>query len=226
MLTVDRCMLNAERRHKMNLLPAANWANNRESAMAKAICVFSSSSNSVAGAFFRLAEELGAEIARRGHVLVYGGTNVGLMGAVARAVQRGGGKVVGVIPKFIADRGLAYEAANELIVTVDLRQRKATMEARADAFLALPGGFGTLEEVLEVITLKQLRQHNKPVVFLNPDGYYDPLTLLFEHMYEKRFAKPAYRLMYEFAPDVRSALDYMDQYQPPSLPAKWTSAGN
>jgi cytokinin riboside 5'-monophosphate phosphoribohydrolase len=191
--------------------------------MEKSICVFSSSRDS---AFFALAEELGAEIARRGHVLVYGGTNVGLMGAVARAAQQGGGKVIGVIPKFIADRGIAYEAADELIVTNDMRQRKATMEARSDAFVALPGGFGTLEEVLEVITLKQLRQHTKPVVFLNPDGYYDPLTSLFEHMYEKRFAKPAYRGMYQFAPDVRSALDYMDQYQPPSLPAKWTSAGN
>ncbi|MBZ5628515.1 MAG: TIGR00730 family Rossman fold protein [Acidobacteriia bacterium] len=194
--------------------------------MTRNICVFSSSSDALDASFFALAEELGAEIARRGHGLVYGGTNVGLMGAVARAVQRGGGKVVGVIPRFIADRGLAYEAANELILTLDMRQRKATMEARADAFLALPGGFGTLEEVLEVITLKQLRQHTKPVVFVNPDGYYDPLTSLFEHMYEKRFAKQAYRGMYEFAPDVRSALDYMDHYQPPSLPVKWTAAGS
>lgn len=191
----------------------------------KSICVFSSSSDAVDPAFFALAEELGAEIARRGHALVYGGTNVGLMGAVARAVQRGGGKVIGVIPKFIADRGIAYEAADELIVTNDMRQRKATMEARSDAFVALPGGFGTLEEVLEVITLKQLQQHTKAVVFLNPEGYYDPLTSLFEHMYEKRFAKPAYRGMYQFAPDVRSALDYMDQYQPSSLPAKWTATG-
>src|SRR5512147_989812 len=193
--------------------------------MGKSICVFSSSSDAVDPAFFALAEELGAEIARRGHGLVYGGTSVGLMGAVARAVHLGGGKVVGVIPKFIADRGIANHAAHELIITNDMRQRKATMEARSDAFLAMPGGFGTLEEVLEVITLKQLQQHTKPVVFLNPDGYYDPLTTLFEHMYEHRFAKSAYRLMYSFAPDVGSALDYMEHYQPPLLPAKWTTAG-
>jgi hypothetical protein len=193
--------------------------------MAKNICVYSSSSDAVDGAFFALAEELGAEIARRGHILVYGGTNVGLMGAAARAARASGGKVIGVIPKFIADRGLAFDAANELIITNDMRQRKATMEARSDAFLAMPGGFGTLEEVLEVITLKQLQQHTKPVVFLNPDGYYDPLTTLFEHMYEHRFAKSAYRLMYSFAPDVGSALDYMEHYQPPVLPAKWTTAG-
>ena len=194
--------------------------------MSKAICVFSSSSDSIDGAFFALAEELGHEIARRGHILVYGGTNVGLMGAAARAARQSGGKVIGVIPKFIADRGLAFDAANELIITNDMRQRKATMEARSDAFLAMPGGFGTLEEVLEVITLKQLQQHTKPVVFLNPEGYYDPLTTLFEHMYEHRFAKPAYRQMYWFAPTVPGALDYVEQYQPPVLPAKWTTSGN
>ena len=134
-----------------------------------------------------LAEQLGGQMAGRGHALVYGGTNVGLMGSVARAMRQAGGKVVGVIPKFIADRGIAYEAADELIITNDMRQRKATMEARSDAFIAMPGGFGTLEEVLEIITLKQLQQHTKPVVFLNPGGFYDPLTSLFEHMYEKRF---------------------------------------
>jgi uncharacterized protein (TIGR00730 family) len=106
-----------------------------------------------------------------------------------------------------------------------MRQRKAAMEARSDAFFAMPGGFGTLEEVLEVITLKQLHQHTKPVIFLNPDGYYDPLTALFEHMYEKRFAKSAYRRMYAFAGDVRAAFEYVEQYEPPVLPAKWTTAG-
>lgn len=197
--------------------------------MAKSICVFSASSNAVGPAFFVLAEEVGAALAARGHVLVYGGTNIGLMGAMARAAQQHGGKVVGVIPAFIAKRGFAYEHADELIITNDMRQRKATMEARSDAFLALPGGFGTLEEVLEVITLKQLQQHIKPVVFLNRDGYYDPLLALFEHMYEQGFAKPAYRLMYHFAGDIAQALDYFELYQPaalPELPSKWTAAGS
>ncbi len=206
------------------LLPGLSAKNHVS--MGKAICVFSSSSDAVAPGFFALADELGGEMARRGHLLVYGGTNVGLMGAVARAAQQAGGRVIGVIPKFIAARGIANHQATELIITNDMRQRKATMEARADAFLALPGGFGTLEEVLEVITLKQLKQHSKPVIFLNPDGYYDPLSTLFEHMYENRFAKPSYRGMYQFAADVRSALDYMESYQPPVLPAKWTAAGS
>jgi cytokinin riboside 5'-monophosphate phosphoribohydrolase len=196
--------------------------------MAKNICIFSASSNAVDATFFALAEELGAALAARGHVLVYGGTNVGLMGAMAKAAQQHGGKVVGVIPSFIAKRGWAYEHADELIITNDMRQRKATMEARSDAFLALPGGFGTLEEIFEIITLKQLQQHTKPVVFLNRNGYYDPLTALFEHMYEHGFAKAAYRQMYHFAGDVMQALDYVEQYQPaavPELPSKWTAAG-
>lgn len=194
--------------------------------MRKAICVYSSSSDAVAPEFFALAEELGAALARRGHVLVYGGTNIGLMGAVARAVHRHSGKVIGVIPSFIATRGFAYERADELIITNDMWQRKATMAARADAFLALPGGFGTLEEVFEVITLKQLHQHTKPVVFLNRSGYYDPLVALFEHMYQCRFAKPAYREMYQMVPDVAGALSAIEDYRPVALPSKWMTASD
>src|SRR5436309_1488043 len=107
------------------------------------ICVFSSSSDSVAPSFFAVAEELGSEIARRGHALIYGGTTCGLMGALARAARQSGGPVVGIIPSLIAERGLAFDDADELIVTGDMRQRKAAMESRADAFVALPGGFGT-----------------------------------------------------------------------------------
>jgi uncharacterized protein (TIGR00730 family) len=189
------------------------------------ICVYSSSSDMVSPAFFTLAEELGSAIARRGHTLIYGGTNVGLMGACARATQRQGGRVVGVIPNFIAVRGLAYEQADELVLTGDMRQRKATMEARSDAFLALPGGFGTLEEMFEIITLKQLQRHSKPVVFLNRGGYYDPLAAVFEHMMRERFAKPVYRQMYEFVPEVAAALDYIETYRPVELPGKWYVTG-
>ncbi len=194
--------------------------------MGKAICVYSSSSDGVAPEFFAVAEELGTAIARRGHALVYGGTNIGLMGAVARAVHQHGGKVVGVIPAFIASRGFAYERADELIITNDMWQRKATMAARADAFLALPGGFGTLEEVFETITLKQLHQHSKPVVFLNRSGYYDPLLMLFDHMYQYRFAKAAYRGMYEVVAEVSSALSLIEHYQPVPLPTKWMAASD
>jgi uncharacterized protein (TIGR00730 family) len=191
----------------------------------KHICVYCSSSDMVAPEYFAVAHELGAEIARRGHTLVYGGTNIGLMGACAQAAQQGGAKIIGIIPSFIADHGLAYDKADELIVTDDMRQRKALMEQRADAFVALPGGFGTLEEMFEVITLKQLRRHNKAIVFLNASGYYEPLAAALEHMYRAQFAKEAYRQMYSFADTVASAIEQVESYRPAELPEKWFVTG-
>ena len=189
--------------------------------MPRSVCVFSSSSDVIDRRFFDIAAELGRALGQRGDTLVYGGCSVGLMGAVARGVHEQAGKVVGVIPVFIHAKGLGYEPADELIVTDNMRERKAVMESRADAFIALPGGFGTLEEMLEIITLKQLQQHTKPVVFLNHAGFYDPLSALFDHMFEQRFAKPVYRQMYYFATDVASAMDYLDQYRPPQFENKW-----
>ncbi len=185
------------------------------------ICVFCSSSDVIEPAYFDAATELGGTMARRGDVLIYGGTNVGLMGAIARSMHQNRGHVVGVIPAFIASRGLAYAPANELIITRDMRERKARMEERADAFIALPGGFGTLEEMLEIITLKQLQQHRKPVIFLNTGGFYDPLIALFAHMREHRFAKAYADKLYHFAPTVPDAFAYLDSYQPPMIEAKW-----
>jgi cytokinin riboside 5'-monophosphate phosphoribohydrolase len=198
--------------------------NSNHNGSAKHICVYCSSSDMVAPEYFAVAEELGAAIGRRGHTLVYGGTNVGLMGACAKAAQQQGAKVVGIIPSFIAERGLAYDKADELIVTDDMRQRKALMEQRSDAFVALPGGFGTLEEMFEIITLKQLQRHNKAIVFLNAVGYYEPLAAALEHMYEAQFAKEAYRRMYNFAPDVASAMQQVESYRPAELPSKWGKA--
>lgn len=160
-------------------------------------------------------------MAERGDVLVYGGTHVGLMGTVARSLQDRAGRIVGVIPKFMADRGLVHPTADELILTGDMRERKAVMESRADAFLALPGGFGTLEEMMEIVTLKQLQQHTKPVVFLNTAGFYDPLVELFEHMLAHRFIKSYADSLYLFAPDVEAVFAYLDAYQPPQLEPKW-----
>lgn len=185
----------------------------------KAICVYCSSSDALDPAFYEAADALGSEIAAQGCTLVYGGGRTGLMGAVARAVQASGGRVVGVIPQALAAHG--YAAADETITTRDLRERKAIMESRADAFIGMPGGFGTLEEVLEVLTLKQLRFHDKPIVLLNTLGYYDHLIKLFEHIYEQRFAKAAHRQLYHVAPDARHALAYIQTYQPPDIPAKW-----
>ena len=189
-----------------------------------AICVFSSSSDAIDREFFSHALEVGMEIALRSGTLVYGGANVGLMGAVAKATQKHGGQVVGIIPEFMRAKGIANPSADELIVTKDMRERKALMEARSDAFLALPGGFGTLEEMIEIITLKQLKQHAKPVVFLDINNFYRPLQRLFEHMIEHHFAKEAMRQIYHFAPDVPSAFSYLDTYKPPQMEEKWFGA--
>lgn len=189
-----------------------------------AICVFSSSSDAIDREFFGHALEVGMEIALRNGTLVYGGTNVGLMGAVARATQKHGGRVVGVIPEFMRAKGIVNPEADELIFTSDLRERKAIMEARADAFVALPGGFGTLEEMIEIITLKQLRQHTKPVVFLDINNFYRPLQRLFEHMITHRFAKESVRQAYHFANDVPSAFAYLDAYEAPKMEEKWFGA--
>lgn len=190
--------------------------------MERAICVYCSSSNAVDAAHFSAARELGQAMAARGFALVYGGTNVGLMGAVAQAVHEHGGKVIGVIPEALQAKGIAYDQADELIVTPDMRTRKAAMAERATAFVGLAGGFGTLEEILETITLKQLNYHDKPIALLNVAGFYDPLVSLFEHVYEHRFAKPEYRELYHITPSIDSLLSYLEQYQPPNIQVnKW-----
>ena len=161
--------------------------------MPKSICVFCSSSNEVDRAYFDLAEHLGRRIAYDGYELVWGGGDIGLMGALASAAQKHGGKVTGVIPDSLADREIAYREADELIVTPDMRQRKQIMEQRAGAFIALPGGLGTLEELLEIVTLKLLGYHDKPVVLINADGFYDQLLAFIDHLYAQRFAREKYR---------------------------------
>jgi len=186
------------------------------------VCVYASSSDHVADRYRETAATLGTAIADRGWGLVYGGAKIGLMGETARAVAAGGGTVVGVIPGHIADHGLAFEGADEIIVTETLRERKAEMEARSDAFIALPGGFGTHEELLEIITLKQLHQHEKPICMLDIDGFYRPLVALFEHLYTSRFARSEYRSLYAVCPGVNEALGYLESYAPEPLGDKWS----
>lgn len=133
------------------------------------------------------------------------------MGAVARAVHRHGGYVFGVIPEALKSReGVAYEYADELIVTQTMAERKGIMFTRANAFLVLPGGFGTLEEFIEVLTLKQLGYHRKPIALVNTNGFYDPLLELFEHFYRERFASEQYRSQYYVAAGPDEALDYIE----------------
>ncbi len=189
--------------------------------MSKSICVYCSSSEALAPSYFTAATTFGALLAQKKYTLVYGGGRIGLMGAVARAVHHHRGKVVGVIPQSLQDKEVGYAAADELIVTKDLRDRKAIMEARADAFVALPGGFGTLEEIFEILTLKQLQFHTKPIILLNTNRFYDHFVQLCEYIYAERFAKPDSRLLYHLAPEPADAFSYLETYAPPQLASKW-----
>ena len=188
----------------------------------KHVCVFCSSSNAVDSAFFAAATELGRAIARRGHVLVYGAGALGLMGALARSVHAHGGTVIGYIPAFMQEwPGVTYADADELVVTRDMRERKALMEARADGFVVLPGGFGTLEELFEMLALKQLERHAKPLVIVNTRGFYDHLLSLLDHIVAERFARPDHRALCHVVADPEPALDYIERYTPPPVSNKW-----
>lgn len=155
----------------------------------KRICVFCGSSSGKGDAYIQAATDLGKELARQGIELVYGGASVGTMGAVADAVLANGGKVIGVIPKGIAELEVAHTGLTSLEVVADMHERKARMMALADAFIALPGGLGTLEELFEVLTWLQLRFHTKPCGVLNFASYYDHLIAFLLHASDQGFAK-------------------------------------
>ncbi len=153
--------------------------------------------------------------------MLFGGGLLGLMGATAKSVHQNNGKVIGVIPKALNLPGVVYENCDQLIVTDGLRERKAVMDSKSDAFIALPGGYGTLEEILEIITLKQLGYHNKPVVILNTNGFYGQLLTLFEQIIDQHFAKPDCRQLYQVVKEPLEALTYIDHYQPFAFREKW-----
>jgi cytokinin riboside 5'-monophosphate phosphoribohydrolase len=188
-----------------------------------AVTVFCGSSDAVDPKYFAAAVELGGEMARRGWRLVYGGGSVGLMGALARAVLDGGGHVTGVIPRVLLELGVGETKVSELVVTDGLRDRKAIMDERGDAFVALPGGLGTMEEVLEALTLKQLGYHRKAVVVLDLDGFFDPLWAQFQRGVDEGFIKPEFLDLWYPAPDVDALVRYLEGYEPHRYGPKWTN---
>jgi len=181
----------------------------------KSICVFCGSRQTVEGHYKSVATELGREIGRRGADLVYGGASIGLMGCVAHGVHEEKGKVIGIIPEFFRKKEIAYFDADELIVTKDMRERKTKMDERSDAFIVLPGGIGTLEEAIEILSMRQLKLTNKPLVFINTGGFYDKLNEIFSLMIEQKFAKENIRNMFAIAPNPKSALEYIFNYATP-----------
>jgi hypothetical protein len=185
------------------------------------ICVFSSSSNAIEEVYFHEAEQLGELIAKGKHTLINGGANVGLMETVTVAASVAGGKTIGIIPEKLIDRSLVSKNSHEVIITPDMHNRKVQMRDISDAFIALPGGFGTLEEILEVITLRQLEYHTKPIVFINTNQFFDNLFKQFEVSYNEMFAKDVYRELYFVAQNAREAMEYIVNYTPVVLDSKW-----
>lgn len=155
----------------------------------KSLCVFCGSKDGTSPLFMQSARDLGKRMAESEIRLVYGGAAIGLMGAVADSVLLNGGQVVGVLPRFLADMEIAHPGLTELIICESLHERKMKMFQHSDGFLALPGGFGTLEEVIEVLTWKQLNLHAFPVAFLNVNGFYEPLRAMFEEMHASGFLR-------------------------------------
>lgn len=189
--------------------------------MQKSLCVYCASSDRVDPKYFAVAAALGEAMAQREWGLIYGGGKTGLMGTVARSVKAGGGRVVGVIPEFMKERELAFTEADELISVITMRERKLLMETRADAFLALPGGWGTLEELLEILTLAHLETLQKPIIILNQEGYYDDLLRLFDRIVAEKFMHATIRGKYAIAHTVEEIFRLLDgwDYQPGD--AKW-----
>lgn len=174
------------------------------------ICVYCGSANGTEPHFVKAAEEMGERIAAAGHGLVYGGGDNGLMGRVARATLASGGRVVGIIPDFLKRRESMLHEAQELVVVPDMHTRKRMMFERADAFVALPGGVGTLEELVEQLTWVQLGRHTKPVVIADIGGFWRPLLSLFAHMRASGFIRQEFELRYLVAERVADVLPMIE----------------
>jgi uncharacterized protein (TIGR00730 family) len=175
-----------------------------------AICVFCSSSERIAGSHVALASDVGSEIARRGHSLVSGGGRVSSMGAVARAARAGGARTVGVIPEALVNLEVADHDADELVVTPDMRARKGEMDRRCDAFVCLPGGLGTLEELFEIWVSHTLGMHAKPIVVLDPDEVFAPLRAQVDSLVDSGFVRAPARHVVQWASTATQALDLID----------------
>ena len=184
------------------------------------VCVFAGSLTGIRASYSGAAETLGRLLAERQIELVYGGGRVGLMGVLANAVLAGGGRVTGVIPRALATREIAHDGLTDLRVVTTMHERKALMEDLSDGFIALPGGWGTLEEFFEVLTWAQLGIHGKPCGLLNADGYFDPLLAFLGHVIDEGFVRPEYASMIPVSHEPGHLLDQMTRYQPPVI-EKW-----
>jgi uncharacterized protein (TIGR00730 family) len=184
------------------------------------VCVFCGSSPGRSPAYAATAAELGATLAQRGLGVVFGGGAVGLMGLVADAAIAAGGEVIGVIPEALQAKEIGHAGVTELRVMRSMHERKALMADLSDAFVALPGGLGTFEELCEMLTWAQLGEHSKPVVILDVEDFYEPLFALFDRAVDELFLRPQHRELAHRAGSVAEVLELLEQPAPPVL-AKW-----
>ena len=185
----------------------------------KKVCIYCSASNGLDKSYHKEAQKMGELLAKNGYDLVYGGSDFGLMGEVAKAVKSGGGKVLGVMPKKLHEF-VKHEGGNcdVFILTEEMRERKAKMDENADAVIALAGGFGTLEEISEILDHKIIGYNTKPVIFLNTNGFYDKLFEFFEHLINENFARQSVRELYYLAQTPEDVIEYLKNYTPNQIP--------
>ena len=189
----------------------------------KHVCVFCGSSPGARLDYTHAAQAMGAALAERELSLIYGGGHTGLMGVLADAVLTAGGHVTGVIPQALLDKEVAHQSLNRLIVTRSMHERKEKMADLADAFIALPGGFGTYDEFCEIVTWAQLGIHRKPIGLLNVSRFYDGLIAFFDHAVDEHFIRPQHRAMLQMSADPVQLLDLLATYQPMYTP-KWVES--
>ncbi len=186
----------------------------------KAVCVYCGSSNGAKPLYAEAARSFGRALVAANLALVYGGGKVGLMGAIADEVMAAGGRAIGVIPELLVDKEVGHNGLTELHVVPDMHQRKKMMADLSDAFVALPGGAGTLEELFEVYTWAQLGYHQKPVALFNVDGYYDPLIAMLAHTVHEGFMRQTYFDILQIDRDPHALISRLQRYRPPARD-KW-----
>lgn len=176
------------------------------------ICVYGAASNEIDNSYITAGEKLGQELAKRGHTLIFGAGASGLMGAVVRGVDKENGKSVGIAPNFFNVDGILYDNCSEYIYTDTMRERKMLMEERADAFVMTPGGIGTFEEFFEILTLRSLDRHKKPIAILNTNGYFDSLLEFLSFGVKENFLKQENLELYLVSDDVTDIINYLENY--------------
>lgn len=176
------------------------------------ICVYGASSETIDKAYLKAGEDLGRLMAEQGHTLIFGGGSTGMMGAVARGVYAAGGRLTGIVPSFFNVDGILFEHCTEMIRPDTMRTRKQMLEERSDGFILTPGGIGSFDEFFEILTLKQLGRHEKPIVIYNLGGYYDELLHLLHAAMDKQFVRRDCEMLYHVSDDPEQTLAYMKTY--------------